>query len=377
MAASRREKPQARPVAPAPPVRTTTATGGAASGGAGWDLSAIPAFPPAQSDQAQAEDQGLAPRVDGEREAGAALLPVSDKLQAAADQLRAGDSRPGPMIPVTLDLLSLFMPQAPRKPSLPSKFKGAPYKEFKGRAFVKGAADANEVDANDVTQNQLGDCGLHSAMIAIARVNPQAIKDLITEKADGTYDVTLHFKDHIWSDKTPHVINVTPTFPTDAAGAPLFSQRGDVGPDGPELWAMLIEKAFAMHAGGYDNAEGIWDHAALDLLAKADADKEQKVTALTEAEMGKAINAKVSSGAHAVTANTSQSRLDEWTRSEAGDKEIATLGIVMIHAYAIVAVDEAAKTLDLRNPWGYQDLKGLSFSVFRKYFHTWSSVKVK
>ena len=322
---------------------------------------------------AQTDDQNPESETAGEQNVPA----VSTDLQRAADQLRAGDSRSGPIVPLTFDLLSLFLRMGPRQPSLPSKFKGSPYTEIKGHAFIKGSTDINEVDPNDVAQGQLGDCGLHAAMIAIARVNPQAIKDLISEKADGTYDVTLYFKDHFWNNKTPHVINVKPTFPTDKAGNPLFSQRGDTGPDGPELWAMLIEKAFAMHASGYDEAEGIWDRDALDLLSKADADKEQSVTDLPEAAMGKAIHAKLTSGNYAVTANTSQSKWDEWTRSDADDKEIQTLGIVMGHAYSIIAVDESAKTLDLRNPWGFQHLTGLTFTAFRKYFNTWSSAKVK
>ena len=49
----------------------------------------------------------------------------------------------------------------------------------------------------------------------------------------------------------------------------------------------------------------------------------------------------------------------------------------MTHAYTIVAVDESAKTINLKNPWGFQDLTGLPFATFRKYFHTWSAAKVK
>jgi hypothetical protein len=300
----------------------------------------------------------------------------SSELRKVADQLRASGDRPGPMIPVTIDLLSLFSPQAPRQPSLPSKFKNAPYEDIKGEAFVKGPGDADEVDPNDVHQGQLGDCGLHAAMIAIARTNPQAIKDLIKENGDGSYDVTLYFNDHFWNSKSPHVINVKSTFPTDGKGNPLFSQRGDTGPKGPELWAMLIEKAFAMHAGGYDDAEGIWDKDALSLLSSGDV-TEESVTKQSEKDMGKAITSKLSSGNFAVTANTSDSRWDEWTRSAADEKEIQKWGIVMVHAYTIVAVDESAKTINLKNPWGFQDLTGLPFAIFRKYFNTWSAAKVK
>jgi hypothetical protein len=112
---------------------------------------------------------------------------------------------------------------------------------------------------------------------------------------------------------------VKPTFPIDGKGSPLFSQPGDTGPKGPELWARLIEKAFAMHVGGYDDAEGIWDKDALSLLSSADV-TEQSVTKQSEAEMGKAINAEIASGNFAVTANTSASRWDDWTRPEEGSE---------------------------------------------------------
>jgi hypothetical protein len=307
------------------------------------------------------------------------LTPASGPGPAAthaAEQLRVATGREGPRIPITIDLVSLFAPQAPMQPSVPSQFKGAPYTEIQGEAFVKGAGDADEVAPNDVAQGQLGDCGLHAAMIAIARTHPQAIKNLIQEKSDGTYDVTLYFKDGLWHNKAPHVINVKPTFPTDKVGSPLFSQPGDRGPKGPELWAMLIEKAFAMHTGGYDDAEGVWDRKALDLMTAGEV-TEASVTSMSEQEMGKAMAAKLSSGDYALTANTSQSRWDDWTRSKADEAEIQRLGIVMTHAYTIVAVDEAAKTLSLKNPWGFQDLNALPFATFRKYFHTWSAAKVK
>lgn len=64
----------------------------------------------------------------------------SSQLRQTADQLRAGGGRPGPTIPVTVDLLSLFSPQAPRQPSVPSKFKDAPYTEIKASGSSKGQA---------------------------------------------------------------------------------------------------------------------------------------------------------------------------------------------------------------------------------------------
>jgi len=78
----------------------------------------------------------------------------------------------------------------------------SPATNFTGQAFVKGAGDVGDIDANDVKQGQLGDCNLLAPAAAIARANPEAIRKLISPNGDGSYNVTLYYKDHFWSDPT-------------------------------------------------------------------------------------------------------------------------------------------------------------------------------
>jgi hypothetical protein len=261
---------------------------------------------------------------------------------------------------------------------LPSEFKAAQYRDIKGSAFVKGAGDVEDVDINDVAQRQLGDCGLHAAMIAIAKVNPQAIRDLIRDNKDGTYTVTLYFEKHLWNNKYPHEIKVTPSFPTDVkSGVPLFSQPGDIGSEGTEFWAMLIEKAFAIYKGGYQEIEGISPQSASEMLSKEKASESHGTEDLSEDNMGKALKEKVDSGKFAVTASTNLRRISKWLLSKAEEQKAEKIGIVFDHAYTIVKVNENEKTLDLYNPWGFNHLIALSFADFRKYFALWFAVQVK
>ena len=80
---------------------------------------------------------------------------------------------------------------------------------------------------------------------------------------------------------------------------------------------------------------------------------------------------------HALTACTSTSRWTKFWLNDDEKAEIKRWDIVLDHAYSIVAADEKAKTVDLRNPWGNHHISGLPWSVFRHYMYSWSEVKVR
>ena len=65
-------------------------------------------------------------------------------------------------------------------PALRPKHDGKEYEDFtNGVAFVQGEGDAHEVDPHDVNQGALGDCYLIAGMAAVARADPEAIKNAI------------------------------------------------------------------------------------------------------------------------------------------------------------------------------------------------------
>lgn len=257
-----------------------------------------------------------------------------------------------------------------REPPPRDKDKGSTFKQIKGKAFVDG------VSPTDVKQGALGDCNLLAPAAAVAFAGPSKIRSLITDNGDDTYNVTLYYRDHFWSDLTAHVFTVTSSFYVDADGNPLYAKAGDTGPDGPELWVMLIEKAFAKYKGSYEDAGGaMWDKEGLELLTGNEARETNPRDWQPDIALA-FIKGAVDAG-DAVTACTSTSRWDNWWRSDDEKKEIEDNKIVLDHAYAIVGVDKDAMTLKLRNPWGHKHLDALPFSVFRKYFYSWSHVSVK
>ena len=284
------------------------------------------------------------------------------------EELKEPDTLYGVRMPITVELLDMLTPKS--KATADKKDKNTSdgkytYTKFSGKAFVKGTTDTDEVDPNDVKQGQLGDCYLLAAMAAIARANPDAIRKLVRgPNPDGTYDVTIYsdtggvFK----TEYTPKVVKVTPTFPSYDTGAPAYAERGDfdTAGGGPELWVMLIEKAYATVEGGYKDIVGGYGGPAMTRLTgveskvfRPDSYKDFQVVATIKTYLS----------AHwAVTASA------DWYVRNAYKEEARKKGIVLEHEYAVVAVDEAKKTIDLQNPWGEEHITGLAISDFQKYF---------
>ena len=260
-----------------------------------------------------------------------------------------------------------------REPAPLAEHADSPDTPVTGEAFAQGTGDLGDIDPNDVKQGFLGDCNLLAPAAAIARANPEAIRRLISKNADGSYSVTLYSADTFMSGATPHTFRVTSQFYTDKSGAPVYAKQGDTGAAGPELWVMLIEKAFARARGSYGNAAGaLWDREGLELLTGNTA-SEFDVDDGTEAELLTRLSDALKSK-QAVTANTSTSRWKDWRRSSAEEAEVSRHNIKLSHAYSIESVDPGAKTVNLRNSWGHAHLTNLPVAVFRKYFHSWSRV---
>jgi hypothetical protein len=271
----------------------------------------------------------------------ALVAPVPGEV---IDEIKSPETIFGVRMPITVELLDLLTPGS--KDIDKGKSKGASgsyaYSKFSGKAFVKGAGDKDEVDPNDIQQGDLGDCYLLAAMAAIARANPDAIRRLVSgPNSDGTYNVTIYndtggvFK----KEYTPKTVKVTPTFPTQGAkgdhpGAPAFAERGDfdTAGGGPELWVMLIEKAYARDYEDFQIAATIKMYLAAGYAVTASAD---------------------------------------WYMRDAYKKEARDKGVVLEHEYAVVSVDDKKNTIDLQNPWGdvmKAHITGLKLSDFKKYF---------
>jgi hypothetical protein len=122
--------------------------------------------------------------------------------------------------------------------------------------YVKSIYDADEVSMNDVQQQSISDCYILAPIAAVARQNPQAIKDMITDNGDGTY--TVRFKERVPYSEPPQYqdkpITVSGDFPG-GLDSNSHAKPGDANVFGQrEIWPLVLEKACEFYLGGNEAA---------------------------------------------------------------------------------------------------------------------------
>ena len=215
-----------------------------------------------------------------------------------------------------------------------------------------------KIEFNDVQQGSLGDCYFLSSITALTEY-PYLIKEKFrTQQFNeiGYYEI-IFFIDGEWQ-----VIFLDDYFPYD----PKKNKFAFATPHNNELWAMLLEKAWAKLNGGYSNIVG-------GIVS-------EPISALTGFP----------------TEYLSHKQLDEdeiYTKIEEGDKEgtimssaskgnnqVEGRGLVKSHAYTLIGakkwVERNLYLLQLRNPWGegewngkWSDNSSCWTDEYKKYFN--------
>jgi Domain of unknown function (DUF4157)/Calpain family cysteine protease len=235
-----------------------------------------------------------------------------------------------------------------------------------------------------VVQGGLGDCYLMAALSSLAQSNSEHIKNMIRDNGDGTVTVRLYDTSKSRAPKfeaTSVFVKVNKSIP-EKEGKNIYA--------GGSLWAALIEKAYVSAGfagsrskkdkGSYKNvADGGLAEHAFEVITGQSANKfalqspietpeengEKAITAYTSNVADPSapdavlnVIAEALAAGQAVAAGTRQLTKEEKqklageTSSGRSANEAIYGDIVYGHAYSILAVDQAKKTISLRNPWG-------------------------
>ena len=203
------------------------------------------------------------------------------------------------------------------------------------------------VEPDDISQGELGDCYLLSALSVLAEVSGSIERLFVTEKQSdkhGVYVVRLCVRGH-WREVV--LDEMLPCFPdSQSRGQPVFS-RGK----GPELWVMLLEKAWAKAFGSYQAIVSGLPGECLTTLTGAPC------TFVPHGEPT------LWSKVYEATTNDPSFKAKSWfvvaLLPQDPQYNLEELGLVAGHAYGVLDARQVTvpgappvQLLQLRNPWG-------------------------
>lgn len=254
-------------------------------------------------------------------------------------------------------------------PELRDKHQGKnEYEDYEQlTAFVKGSSDEHEVDPMDVDQGLLGDCYFIASLAAVARANPEAIKDLIIDNGDGTFEVALFIRPHAWSEPVRVTKTIDSQLASKYAGTPLYAGLGDSAEGQSEGWAPLLEKRLAQEKGSYDDISGSkiskgFHYAGAFELLTGKKQATDLVSGLSDEEILVLIQDALDNNKPVTCGSLSDEQSEDLTKA-ANAKNVH-----WNHAYAPISVDPSAKTISLQNPWGTSHVMDLPIADFRRFY---------
>jgi hypothetical protein len=186
-----------------------------------------------------------------------------------------------------------------------------------------------------MSQGELGDCWLISAVDSIVARDPRIIKNLMHDNGDGTVTVTFHRYDRERARYVEDHVTVTKQLYVNSAGTPVYGQSNDGS------WFAILEKAYAAWKGGYDAAESGYPYDAFEALLGKE---------------GQHLDLDVASADDLWSALQKNPRavMIGWTRVDSPSLHFANSGLVSDHGYAFYGreVVNGQRMVHVRNPWG-------------------------
>lgn len=218
-------------------------------------------------------------------------------------------------------------------PALPGTAPGSTrWREAKGEVFVDGPS------AKDPVQGKLGDCYLVATLASLAHSDPEAIRQMVQDNGDGTFDV--RFYKMVAYQGRP----VTVTVDADLPASGLLGRK-QLGADArTELWVGLTEKAYAQWRGSLGAIANGGQPDEIMALVTGRPHWRTAMYNFTLDEVFAKIESQLSRGGLVVAA----------TPPQAEQPELRGSGLAANHAYSVLGVstESGERFVILRNPWG-------------------------
>jgi Ca2+-binding RTX toxin-like protein len=247
------------------------------------------------------------------------------------------------------------------------------YEAAAGRLFTGPGPSSS-----DVRQGNVGDCYWLASLGAVARKDPQRVRDMFTDNGDGTFTVRIYKNGHA------EYVTVDTELPVNA-GMFVFANHGRFANDPTnELWVALAEKAYAQaNESGWLGQDGTNSYNGLGAEIADGADNPDGInggfeeTALHQITAANVVSRKPSTSTFAQV----RGAFDAGQAITFGTPaDPPNPGVVGDHAYMMVGYDATHHTITLRNPWGpgagKPELITLTFADVQANFDVWSAAAI-
>lgn len=213
--------------------------------------------------------------------------------------------------------------------------------------YLTETGDSSAISATDIHQGGIGDCFLLSSIGELALFDPSVISGMIHTTSATTETVSLY---HLAVSRfgglvaTPTLVNVNNTTFASIGVNGSYSASQDIVGKQQEIWPQVLEEAAANLNGGYNSISY----------------GGSPVTAMEELT-GKAATA---NNPAAISWNALLSDIKAGDLMVFDTKNASGLGYGLVgnHAYMFQSANTANQTVQLLNPWGYDNPSAIPFS---------------
>jgi Calpain family cysteine protease len=212
------------------------------------------------------------------------------------------------------------------------------YRQVSGILF-----GANGPSYTDVQQGEIGDCYFLASLAELAIQNPSAITSMFIVNGDGTYTVRFYNGSHA------QYVTVDQQLPTDPNGTLMFDGLGaNAASANNVLWVALAEKAYVemnecgwIRPSGMGGGQNVYTDISSGDMSWTLGQVTGQATIAYEPTLGSTAFTTLA------TAFNAGKSICLGSVHQPPDSQV-----IGNHAYAVLAVDTAAQTVTLFNPWG-------------------------
>eukprot|EP00340_Litonotus_pictus_P002393 CAMPEP_0170516292 /NCGR_PEP_ID=MMETSP0209-20121228/2543_1 /TAXON_ID=665100 ORGANISM="Litonotus pictus, Strain P1" /NCGR_SAMPLE_ID=MMETSP0209 /ASSEMBLY_ACC=CAM_ASM_000301 /LENGTH=764 /DNA_ID=CAMNT_0010801111 /DNA_START=96 /DNA_END=2390 /DNA_ORIENTATION=+ len=203
----------------------------------------------------------------------------------------------------------------------------------------------DKIECDDIKQGSLGNCYFLSSLASLCEF-PDLIFQIFRTKEKsiyGYYEIVL-FIEGEWQ-----IVIVDDHFPVSTNNHKSFKF---CKPNGSELWAALLEKAWAKVNGGYRNTIAGKENEALNALTGFPAERyDTRASVMDRDELWDLVL-------------RSDKASNVMCTTTIVDKSIKEAGLISLHAYTLVGAEvvtydgKEERLVKIRNPWGNTEWNG-------------------